>query len=178
MAVAHGAVLAGVGEDLRAIEREGHLPDPQHPEARRTLQHLVKAARQQLVVLATESADRLVIGMMICAEQPYGHLLVGVLLDAPTAEGARGVAIDEQPQHQRRGKLLAAAAAVIDARHAQIQQPDRIHDEVDEMILRHPIPQIGRQQKRSVVVDVDEASRHPSKTRNSFPPWRGSQTGC
>ena len=109
--VAHGAVLARVGEDLGAIERERHIADPQHPDARRALDHLVKAARQQLPVPAAKGADRIVIGMMIRAEQPHRHLLIGVLLDAPAAEGARGVTVDEQPQHQRRRELLAAAAA-------------------------------------------------------------------
>jgi len=55
---------------------------------------------------------------------------------------------------------------VVDARRAKVEQPDRIHDEVHEMILRHPIAQIGRQQKRGVVVDVDEAGRHALSTRN------------
>jgi len=54
---------------------------------------------------------------------------------------------------------------VVDARRAQVEQPDGIHDEVDEMIGRHPIAQIGRQKKRSVVVDVNEARGHPFLTR-------------
>ena len=49
--------------------------------------------------------------MMIRAQQPHRHLFVSVFLNAPAAEGARGVSVDEQPQHQRGQKLLAAAAA-------------------------------------------------------------------
>jgi len=57
------------------------------------------------------SSASVVIGMMIRAEQPHRHLLVGVFLDAPAAEGARGIAVDEQPEQQRRRVLRAAAAA-------------------------------------------------------------------
>ena len=70
----------------------------------------------------------LVIGMMIRAEQPHGDLLVRVPFDLAAAEGARGIAVDEQREHQRRRVLLAAAAAVIDARRAQIEQTDGIHE--------------------------------------------------
>jgi len=52
-----------------------------------------------------------VIGVMIRAEQPHGDLLVGVLFDLAAAEGARGIAVDEQPEHQRRWELRVAAAA-------------------------------------------------------------------
>jgi len=83
--------------------------------------------------------------MMIRAEQPHGDLLVGVLFDLAAAEGARGVTVDEQREQPRRRVLLAAAAAVVDPRRAQVEQPDGIHDEVDEMIRRHPIAQIRRQ---------------------------------
>jgi len=89
--------------------------------------------------------------------------------------------MDEQTQHQRRRELCAAAAAVIDARRPQIQQPHRVHDEMHEMIFRHPSAQIGRQKQRGVVVDVDEArgpvlstcdSRKTLEVRQAASRWR------
>ena len=105
------------------------------------------------------------IGRMVRAEPPDGDLLVGVLLDLAAAESARGLAGDEPPEHQRRRGLLAAAAAVIDARRAQVEPPESSHDEVDQMIPRHPIAPIRRQQKRSVLLEVDEAPSHPQSIR-------------
>ena len=143
--VAHSAVFARVGEDFGAVDSERHIAHAQHFDARRRFEHLVKAALEKLLIFHPKSADAVVVGMGVRGEQTHGDVFVGESLDAPTAKRACGVAINEQPEHHPRRILLAAAAAVVDARTAQIQHPDGLHDEVDEVILRHPRTQIRRQ---------------------------------
>jgi hypothetical protein len=178
MAVAHRAVLARAGENLRPVQRQSHLAHAQHAHARRSFEHLMKAPFQERATFAPERADAVVIGMLVRAQQPHRDILVREPLDAPAAEGARRVAVDEQPEHHRGRVLLAAGAAVVDARRAQVQQPNRIHDEVDQMILRHPVAQIRRQEHRRVVVNVDEAGRHPGSTHQIKNSGAQSPTGC
>ena len=121
----------------------------------------MKAAFKQRAVFPAERADAVVIRMPVRAQQPHRDVLMGEPLDAPAAEGACGIAVDEQPEHHPVRILFAARAPVVDARRAQVQQPHRLHDEVNEMILRHPVAQIRRQEHGGVVVDVDEAGGHP-----------------
>ena len=55
-------------------------------------------------------------------------------LDLAAAEGAGGVAVDEQGEHGGGRILRVAAASVVDVRSAQVEQADRVEDEVDEVV--------------------------------------------
>jgi len=176
--VAHRAVLARVGQDLGAVQREGHLAHAQHFHPRRDFEHLMKAAFEQRAIFPPERADAVVVRMPVRAQQPHGDILVREPLDAPAAKRAARIAVDEQPEHHRGRILLAARAVVVDARRAHIQQPHRLHDEMHQMILRHPVAQIRRQEHRGVVIDGDEARGHPPITRNFKIRSAESPTGC
>ena len=53
-------------------------------------------------------------------------------------------------------RIPAAGATLIDARQAQVQCGDRIHDEMDRVVRRYPVAQARRQEHRSVVFNSDE----------------------
>ena len=55
-------------------------------------------------------------------------------------------------------RIAGAAGVHLDA--TQVQGPDRIEHEVREVIGRHPLAQIRRQQQRSIAIDIDETSGH------------------
>ena len=95
--------------------------------------------------------------MRVGAEVTHGHVAVGGALDAAAAEGAVGVAVDEQREHHRRRELRVAAAAVVDGEGAQRQPLDGLDDEMDQVILGDPIAQVRRQEQGGLTVDVDEA---------------------
>lgn len=105
------------------------------------------------------------IGMRVGREQAHGHAVVGALLDAPTAEGAGGVTVDQQRQQQVRRILFAAGATGVDLHLPEIEGIHGVEDEVDEMIGRHPVAQIRREQQRSVAVSRNKAGRHGFQTR-------------
>ena len=163
---------ASVTSPTRSARRRGGA------EARRDFEHLVKAAFKQRAVFPPKRADAVVIGMPVRAEQPHRDVLMGEPLDAPAAKGARRGAVEEQPEQHRGRILIAARAPVVDVCRAQIQQPDRLHDEVDQMIFRHPVAQIRRQEQRRVVISVHAAGRHPTPTRKVKISSAVSPTGC
>jgi hypothetical protein len=101
-----------------------------------------------------------VIGVRVGAEVTHGHIAVGGAPDAPAAEEAVGIAVDEQGEHHRRRKLRVAAPAVIDREGAQRQPLDGLDDEVNQIILRDPIAQVRREQQGGLTVDGGEAGGH------------------
>jgi len=100
------------------------------------------------------------VGMLAGAEIAHGHVAVGGPLNAPAAEEAVGVAVDEQREHQVRRELLVAAALVVDREGRERQPLDRLDDEMHQIILGDPLAQVGRQQHGCVAVDVFEACGH------------------
>src|SRR5665213_2192861 len=69
MLVADGGMLAGVGQDLGPIPCHGDLPDLQKLQRLRQFQHPHKGLLQERLVLAPESANRVVIGVGVAANQ-------------------------------------------------------------------------------------------------------------
>jgi len=165
-------VAAGAGEHLRAVEGDGDLPDLEHPAAHRQFEHLREAAGDQRPVLPAERANRVVIGVGVAAEQPHGHVLKTGRLDPPAPKHPGGVAVDQQREHHPRRILRTAAALLVDARRAHVELLDGIENERHQMIRRHPLPQIGRQQHRGVSVDHYKAGSHASQTH--FPSQRSA----
>jgi len=76
----------------------------------RQLEHIHERAGDRLQVVAPEGADGVMVGMLAGAEIAHGHVAVGGPLDAPAAEEAVGVAVEEQREHHPRRELLVAAA--------------------------------------------------------------------
>ena len=167
VAVAHRAVFAGIGQNLGAVDGHGEVAHLQHAGPRREFEHLVEGGTQQVLVLAPELTDRIVVRVGVGAEVAHGDVLISERFDAAAGEGARGITVDQEAEHHGGGLLGAAGAALVDPRQAQVQRHHRAHDEVDHVVRRHPVAQIGRQEHRSGVVNVDEADGHAACTRRS-----------
>jgi hypothetical protein len=52
---------------------------------------------------------------------------------------------------------------LVDPDAAQIHLLDGVEDEMGQMACRHPIAQIGRQDERCVVINIDQACSHAAK---------------
>jgi hypothetical protein len=153
-------MLACVGLNLGAIDGKGDLANFKHPHLYGHCEDLLKAAFEQRVIGPAEGADAIVIGVKVCAKQTHRHVLVGGAFNLPTAESARRVGIDKQAKHQGRRILAAASPSFVDLGLAQIDQADRLHNGMHQVILRLPPPQIRGHQQRSIVVNTDKPSRH------------------
>jgi hypothetical protein len=156
--VAHGGVFARVGQDLRAVDGDRDLTDLQHAAPRGQFQDLLEGLGQQRTVLAPESAERVVIGVGVSAEQTHRDVFVTRALDLTARKHPRRVTVDEQRQQHPGRILLAAGAALVDRRRARVDQLDRIDHKMHQVIRRHPVPQVGRQQQRRVSVNIHVSS--------------------
>jgi hypothetical protein len=167
---AHGRRLAGVGGDFRAVDTHRHLAKLGQLQLLGQLQDLDETLLHQRLVLRSESADRVVVRVGVAGDEPHGHIVVGGLLDAAGSKGARRVAVHQQAQQQGRRILLVARAAGVDPDLAQVDRLDRIDDEVCQMVGRHPVPQVRRQQQGGGAIDGDEACCHVGyKYNNTLP---------
>ena len=100
--------------------------------------------------------------MVVGQEIAHGHIAVAGPFDAAGTENAIGVAVEEQRQHDVGRILGVAAALVVDGEGTEGQAFDGRNDEVDQIILGHPVAQVRRQKQRRLAVDVLEAVRHIS----------------
>ena len=81
--------------------------------------------------------------MKIGAQITHRHIAVGRRFDRPGAKPTGGVTVDQQSQHHRRWILLAAGATVIDLEVGRRDLLHRIQNEMNDMVLRHPLAQIA-----------------------------------
>ena len=100
------------------------------------------------------------VGMVIGTEVTHGHIAVGRRFDPPRAKATGGVAVDQQGHHHSGWILFAAGAPIIDVEVPRRYLLHRIQDEVDDVIGRHPLAQIARQEHRGLAVDIDQTGWH------------------
>lgn len=110
--------------------------------------------------------------MGVGTEVAHGDVFIGEDLDTATGKGSGGVAINEQGQHGGRRILRRTGATLVGFGGGEIEGIDRIHDEMNHVVLADPVPEIGRQKKRGIGINVDEASCH-ARILTTQPP--GSQ---
>jgi hypothetical protein len=163
-AVARGGVLARVGQDFRAVDRHRDARDLQHAAVRRQLQHPHEGRGEQRGVLPAERAEGVVVGVRIGAEDAHRHAVVGRAFNLPAGKNARRITVNQQGEEQRRRVLRAAAAALVDPRRAQVELCHRLQHEMHEVVLRHPLAHVRRQEQRGVPVDVHEFGGHARLT--------------
>ena len=143
--ITHRRVFAGVGQHLGAVHTDRDLPDFQHLQLPRHLQHFDKQFAQQRLVLPSEGADRVVIGMGIGRDEPHRHIVVGRLFDPPRAEGAGRVAVDQQTDQHARRILRIPRAPDVDLDLAKVHRLHGIHNKMRQVIGWHPVLEVGRQ---------------------------------
>jgi hypothetical protein len=152
--VAHGLVLGGVGEDLRAIE--GHVPELHQPGPLAEPEHLGEQGGQGRQVGLPEGGDGVVVRVLIRREDAVGDLLVRRLLDLARGGLPRAVAIEEELHQQRRVvRGLASPIAGLIRREDRRQVQGLIHHLADEggrVVLREPVAESRRQQEQLVGV--------------------------
>jgi hypothetical protein len=121
------AVAAGVGVDLGAVERDrAHL---QHAHLARQQQHLHEQCLDRLEKAPPERGDGVVIGVLVGGDEAKRHRIIGGPLQLAAGEHARGVAVDQNAQQDRRVVRGFARATVAAHHRPQIQACDHLHHE-------------------------------------------------
>ena len=106
------------------------------------------------------------VGMDIGGHEAHPDIAVRRALDPPAREDPVGIAIDQQRQHHPRVILRRAGATMVDLEGAHLDPLDRLDHEVRQIILRDPVPKIGRKQKRLVPLAVDKFAHGEILTEN------------
>jgi hypothetical protein len=95
------AVPAGVGMDLRSVER--HRAHPEQAHLARQFEHLDKQLRDLPKKAPPERRDGVVVGVLVGRDEAERHRVIGRALQLAAGEHPRGVAIHQDAQQQRWG---------------------------------------------------------------------------
>jgi hypothetical protein len=160
-AVVNIRVTARVRVHLRAINRH-------HPRAHQTRlltqpQHRTEQLRQRRFVTTHKPRDRRVIRHLVSGNHPVGNVLTAMTLDPPRGTLLRRIRIQNQRHHHRRviRRPAMPVRSIGRIERRQIQPLDTLDHEPRQMILRQPIPQRRRHQKRLLTIKTNEILRHP-----------------
>ena len=82
----------------------------------------------------------------------------GCALDPTARKDPVGIAVDQQGQHHPGVILRRARATTVHLEGVHVDALDRLDHEVRQIILRDPIPKIGRKQKRLVPPAIHESA--------------------
>jgi hypothetical protein len=148
-------VLRGARLNLRPVER--HVSQFHQSHALTDLENLQKQILQLLEMLAAKFRDPRMVRVIACREHPERNVLVGRLLQLPGGADPDAVAIEQKSDHHLR-RIWARSPRVfllvlpVDRRDVQFLQD--IEHQIHRMILRQPLLQGRRQEKRLIRVPV------------------------
>ncbi len=141
-------VLRGVGFDLGAIDR--YVAQLYQPCSLAQLQDLYEQSSQLLEVPLAKSRNAVVIRLLIAAQYPKRHIVIGGLLQLPRRHLPNAVTVDQQLDHQRRVVRRPTATVTLFV-HLQnprkIKRLNHVADVQRQVIWSQPLPQIRRQQQ-------------------------------
>ena len=156
MLVGQGAVPAGVGVDLGAVER--HRAHLEHAHLARHRQHLDEQTLDLLEKTSPERREGIVVGMLVRRDEPEGHRVIGRPLQLAAREHAGRVAVHQDAQQQRWVVGRRTRAAIAPAHHPQIQAVDHLHHEAGQVLLRQPLVNRRRQKEPGLAIDRPEVA--------------------
>jgi hypothetical protein len=158
--IAHRLVAVGVGVHLRAV-------DSDHPHSRQTsvraqAQDLAEHAGQRALVALDEPRERRVIRAPMRGNHATGDVVDARPLDRPRRPCAPRPAIQQQREHHRRliGRATVAVLAIGGIERRRIHHRHSVDDEPRQVVLRQPLPNVGRQQERLLTIARQEVLRH------------------
>jgi hypothetical protein len=132
------------------------------PRARAEQQHLAEQPGQRRLVALDEPRDRRVIRTLLRGDDAEGDVLDARALDDPRGTNPARVGVEQQRDHHRR--LVGRAALAVDPmsriERVEIHLLDRRQHEPRQVVLRQPVTEIRRHQKRLITVARNEAQAH------------------
>ena len=142
------AMLARIGIELGAVDADhAHLHQLQLLGQKQNLKEALSYRRH---VVAPEGRDRVMVGMIVGGHEAHPNVATGRALDPTARKAPAGIAVDQQRQHHPGVILRRAGAATVHLEGAHVDALDRLDHEVRQIVLRDPVPKIGRKQKRLI----------------------------
>ena len=152
---------ARVAVHLRAIDRDH--PRLHQPRLRAQPEHRTEQLRQRVLVTRQEPRDRRVIRNKVRSDHPIRDVLPAVTLDPTRGPLLRRIRIQNERHHHRRliRRAPVAVSAIRRIERREIQPLHRVDHEPRQMILRQPLPQRRRHQKRLLTTTFNKVLTHP-----------------
>ena len=145
------AVTAGVGVDLRAVQR--HRPHLQDAHLARQQQHLNEQRLDLLEKAPPEGRDRIVVGMIVGRDEPERHRVVGRALQLAARKHPHRIAVNQNAQQHARMIRRRARTVITAAHRAKIEPVNNLHDKPRQMFLGKPFVDRWRQQEPRPAID-------------------------
>jgi len=159
-------VARRVRRDLRPVDRD-HT-DLGQAAAGAKRQDLAEQAGNRVLVALDEPRDRRVIGLLLRRQHAERNVLLARPLDLPRRACPARERVEQQRHHHRR--VISRPATTIEAidriERLQLHLRDGVDDKPRQMVLRQPLPDIGRHQKRLITITRDEALSHHQMVLN------------
>jgi len=162
--ISHRAVLRAIGIKLRPVNADN--PDLHQLQLLGQKQNLQETLANRREVLAPKGRNRIMVGMVVGGHEAHPDIPVRRALDPAARENPVGIAVNQKRQHHSRVILRRARAAMVHLEGAHPDALDRLDHEVRQIILRDPVPKIGRKQKRLVPITVYEVAHDPILNQN------------
>ena len=125
--IGKSAVPAGVGVDLRAVQR--HRAHLQHAHLARQQEHLNEQRLDLLQKPPPERRDRVVVGMIVGGDEAERHAVIARPLELATRKDARRVAVDQQSDQHRGMVRRRTGASIIPAHRPKVEAVDHLNYE-------------------------------------------------
>jgi hypothetical protein len=153
-------VATRVRRDLRAVDRDD--ADLGQALLRAQREDLTEQTGDRVLVALDEPRDRCVIRPLLSGHDPERDVLLAALLDQARRPDPARVGIEQQRHHHRRviGRSAAPVAAVSRVERLEVHLADGVDDEPCKVLLRQPLPHVGRHQKRLLAIARDKALAH------------------
>ena len=184
MLIGQRAVAAGVGVDLRAIQR--HRAQRSRPISRASSSTSHEQPLDLPQKAPPERSDRVVVGMIVRRDEAERHRIIRRPLQLAARKHAGRIAIDHNAQQQRRVIRRRTRAAVAARHRRQVQPRDHLDHEPRQVILRKPLVHPRRQQKNPCRGQSDGSCSSAQRSRikiqccnlSQVIPVSLSPTGC
>jgi hypothetical protein len=113
-------------------------------------------------VALDEPRDRCVVRPLLGRQDPERDVLLAGPLDRPRRSNPARVRVEQPADHHRRviGGPAATVAAIRAIERLQSHLRDGVDHEPHEVVLRQPVADIRRHQKRLLAITRDEALAH------------------
>ena len=108
------------------------------------------------------------IGPLLRRKNPERDILITAALDHPRGPHPARVRVEQQADHHRRviSRPAAPVLAIGAIERIQIHLADGIDHEPRQVVLREPVPDVGRHQKRLLAITRDKALAHHQMVMN------------
>ena len=158
--IAQRAIAAGVARDLRAVN--GDHADRRQPRVRAQRQDLAEQRTQRLLMAINEPRDGGVIGALMGGDDATRDVFYARALKRARRAHTTRPAVQQQRDHHRR--LIRGAPASVSAvcriKRVDVHHRHRVDDKPRQVIIRQPIADIRRHQKRLITITRDEVLSH------------------